>query len=117
MTNPVATAARAAAEHLAPDYGLSLAAEVEVALNDRYMTKKPDQYIDPVSVGTLIVGIAALAWTVYSDLRTKTSRPTSEEVSRRVHIELRNEAAPQLDTERITEIVITEIFRSTHDPD
>jgi hypothetical protein len=117
MMDPVATAARAVAEHLATDYGPRLAAEVEVALYNRHTARKPDQYIDPVSLGTLIVAIATLAWTIYSDLRRKSSRPTSEEVSRRVLNEFRKEGASRLDTERVAEIVVTEIFLVTRDPD
>ena len=35
-------------------------------------------YMDPVALASLIVGVASLAWTVYTDLRKRTVKPTAE---------------------------------------
>jgi hypothetical protein len=43
MTDPIAAAARAAAERLVPDYGPGLVVDVEVALNVREANQRPGQ--------------------------------------------------------------------------
>ena len=75
MTDPAADAARAAAAILAPDLGPNLPAEVEAALAARDTQQRPDRYLDPVSLASLIVAIATLAWTIYNDQRTHTPDP------------------------------------------
>jgi hypothetical protein len=90
MSGAVALAARAAAKRLAADYGPGLAAEVEAELHSSDSTAaRRDRYIDPVSVASLIVAIASLAWNVYTDLRNKTAEPSPEAVARMVRISLR----------------------------
>jgi hypothetical protein len=63
MIDPAADAARSAAVILAPDLGPQLPAEVEAALAARDTRQRPDRYLDPVSLASLIVSIATLAWT------------------------------------------------------
>jgi len=75
MTDPAAEAARSAAAILAPEFGPSLPAEVEAALAARGMQHRPDRYLDPVSLATLIVAIANLAWMIYNDQRNHTPDP------------------------------------------
>jgi hypothetical protein len=113
MTDPAAHAARAAAAILAPDLGPSLPAEVEAALATREAQQRPDRYLDPVSLASLIVSIATLAWTIYNDQRTRhSSPPPASTVARQVRITLRDQdAVLPPGTERITEIVATEITR------
>lgn len=116
MTDPITAAARATAERLTAEYGPGLAAEVEAALPARGTVRRPDQYVDPVSVGSLIVAIATLAWTVYSDLRKKTSKPSPEVVARQVCAEFREYDGPGInDSGRITSIVVTEIIQAGQD--
>ena len=69
MTDAVADAARSAATILAPDLGQNLPAEVEAALAARGGDYRPERYLDPVSLGSLIVSVATLAWTIYNDQR------------------------------------------------
>lgn len=117
MTDPITAAARAAAGRLAAEYGPGLAADVEAALHARGTARRPDQYIDPVSVGSLIVAIASLAWTVYSELRKKTPQPPPEVVARQVLAEFREYDGPGTDDSgRITEIVVTDIIQAARDP-
>ncbi|WP_406673618.1 hypothetical protein WBK31_32140 [Nonomuraea sp. N2-4H] len=102
MTDPVADGARAAAHRLAAQHGPSLIMDVEAALHDRGTSRRPDQYIDPISLGSLIVSVAALAWTVYTDLKKKTDAPSNDVVIRRVRSELRSKRTV---TSRDSEIV------------
>ena len=118
MTDPAADAARAAAAILAPDLGPALPAQVEAALAARYNQQRPDRYVDPVSLATLIVSIATLAWTIYNDQRTRhddqdhNPGPQPDVIARQLRITLSG-ADIQLPsgTERITELIATEITR------
>jgi len=117
MTDPAAEAARAAAAILAPELGHGLPAEVEAALAARGANQRTGRYLDPISLASLIVAIATLAWTIYQDQRSRTPSPPPEVIARQVRITLREEdtALPQ-GSERITEIVATEITRHADSP-
>ena len=118
MTDPAADAARSAAAILAPDLGPSLPAEVEAALHTRDAGQRPGQYLDPVSLGTLIVAIATLAWTIYNDRRKQTPDPPPDSIARQVRITLRDQdTVLPPGTERITEVVATEITRQAKPPE
>lgn len=117
MTDPAAGAARATAAILAPDFGAGLPAEVEAALAARDARQRLDRYLDPVSLGSLIVSVATLAWTVYNDLRDRHPSPPSDAVARQVRITLRQQdTVMPACTERVTEIVATEITRHDSPP-
>jgi hypothetical protein len=117
MTDPAADAARSAAVILAPDLGPNLPAEVEAALATRGTQQRPDQYIDPVTLASLIVAIATLAWTIYNDHRKHTPQPPPDSIARQIRITLRDQdTALPPGTERITEIVATEITRQASPP-
>ena len=112
MIDPAAEAARTAAAILAPDLGPNLPAEVEAALAARDTQQRPDRYFDPVSLASLIVAIATLAWTIYNDHRTRTPEPPADSIARQVRITLRDQDTHlPPGTEHITEIVATEIVR------
>jgi hypothetical protein len=55
MTDPISAAARATAQRLVPEHGPRLSADVEAALRARGTDQRPGQYVDPVSLGSLIV--------------------------------------------------------------
>ena len=117
MTDPAADAARAAAAILARDFGPDLPAEVEAALAVRDTQQRPDRYLDPVSLATLIVAIATLAWTIYNDQRNRAQEPQPSSIARQVRITLRDQDTTlPPGTERITEIVATEITRQARPP-
>jgi hypothetical protein len=117
MTDPVADAARAAAAILATDLGPALPAEVEAALAARDTPQRPDRFVDPVSLAGLIVAIATLAWTIYNDQRNHTPEPPPEIIARQVRITLREQdTVLPPGTDRITEIVATEITRQASPP-
>lgn len=91
MNDPVAAGARAAAERLSAIHGPSLIADVEAELHHREADRRPDQFVDPIALGSLIVAVATLAWTVYKDLRSKNpaTTPSPQVVSRTVTTQLR----------------------------
>ena len=118
MTDPAADAARSAAAILAPDLGPNLPAEVDAALAARDTGQRPDRYFDPISLASLIVAIATLAWTIYNDQRDRHhADPPADSIARQVRITLRDQdTALPPGTDRITEIVATEITRHASPP-
>jgi hypothetical protein len=61
----------------------------------------------------LIVAIADLTWTIYTDLKTKTPHPSPQVIARRIRIEL-NHSAPIEPTERdrVIDVVVTETIQA-----
>ena len=117
MTDLAADAARSAAAILAPDLSPNLPAEVEAALAARDTRPRPDRYLGPVSLATLIVASATLAWTIYNDQRTHTPDPPPSSIARQVRITLRDQdTLLPPGTEHITEVVATEITRQARPP-
>lgn len=114
--DPVAVAARATAARFAAQYGPGLQTEVELALHTRGSERKPDRYFDPIALGSLIVSIASLAWTIYNGLKSKTPNPASDVLARalRVEIRLRGDNAIAPDDE-VTEVIVSEIMRAASD--
>jgi hypothetical protein len=143
IDNPAAAAARSAALILAPDLGQQLPVEVEAALAARGAQYRPERYLDPVSLAGLIVAIATLAWTIYNDQRNRAEERSkkrdqeqkqsqepgqalppqqdqladADSIARLVRIALREQdtVLPQ-GSERITEVVVTEIVRHSRQP-
>jgi hypothetical protein len=112
MSDPITAAAFSAADLLTADYGPDVVAEVKNALHVHGTRGRPDQYVDPVSVGSLIVAIATLAWTIHTDLRKKKAQPSREVLVHQVRAELREYDSPGMDdASRITEIVVTGLIR------
>jgi hypothetical protein len=110
--DPAATAARATAAILASTYGTVLLGEVEAVLATRDTRQRTDRYLDSVSVASLIVAIATLAWAVYNDQRRLTPKLLPDSIARQVRITLREQdTALTLGTEHISEIIATEITR------
>jgi hypothetical protein len=113
MSDPVSAGARAAAERLSPQYGPGLATDVEAALYTRGLEQRPDQYFDPVALGALIVSIATLAWTIYTDLKKKTPAPAPEVVARTVRVELSSRSdAGATSPGQITDVIVTEVIKA-----
>jgi len=72
--------------------------------------------VDPVSVGSLIVSVASLAWTIYAGLKKQASNPTRENVIVAVNAELHERGEAVSATERqMIEIVVTEVIRAAGD--
>ncbi len=114
MNDPVGTAARAAAQQLQAEAGPGLVAEVEAVLATRESPSAPPQYVDPIALASLIVAIASLAWTVYTDLKKRTAQPAAEVVTRTIRVTRQDQgqaAAPN----HVVEVVVTETIRAAAD--
>jgi hypothetical protein len=123
MSDPVADAARAAVVILAPELGRDLPFEVEASLAVRAGARRPDSYLDVVSLGSLIVSVATLAWTIFNDQRARHKEqqqgqgPEADSIARQIRITLRDQdTVLPPDAERITEVVATEIIRYSNQP-
>jgi hypothetical protein len=111
----IALSARAAARRLSVDHGPQLVVDVEAALHPH---RRPDQYIDPISLGSLIVSVATLAWTVYQDLRTKKGKPTRQEIIRHIQLEPPStDTATPAQRDRIIDVVVDEVLDEIEDTD
>lgn len=103
--------ARAAARRLADELDPGLRTGVEAALaaadGDR-----PRQFVDPVSLGSLIVAAAGLAWTIYRDLRSRAAKPAPTVIVKQLEVELpADSAVPPVRRARIIEVVVEEVVR------
>ncbi|WP_058043085.1 hypothetical protein [Streptomyces roseifaciens] len=118
--NPADRGARAAARRMAATHGTQLEAQVEAALHARGAgaDARAEQYldVDPVALGSLIVSVASLSWSVYQDLRTRTPSPSRSVIARRVRIELPADGGtgPE-ERDRIIDIVVEEVTRDAED--
>jgi hypothetical protein len=113
-SDPIATTARAAAQRLAADYGPHLPGQVEAALYERH----GERYIDPVALGGLIVAVATLAWTVYTDLRDRATKPDPETIARAVRVRLDHPATVDVAVrDNIIAIVVDETTRIADEPE
>jgi hypothetical protein len=113
MSDPVDTGARRAAERLAVELDPRLVMDVEAALHAKRGRRPPERYLDPMSLGGLVVSVASLVWTVYRDLMKHTSAPTPEVVARRVRVEARipSELTPT-QGDRIIEVAVEETIKA-----
>jgi hypothetical protein len=112
VTEPVADSARGAAQRLAGELSEPrLVTDVEAALVAGEGRTVPDRYLDPISLGALIVSVAQLAWTVYTDLKKQTPEPAREVVERRVRVQLPAGEVPAAQRDRIIEVVVEETVR------
>ncbi|QLE75157.1 hypothetical protein FGW37_29310 [Streptomyces rectiverticillatus] len=134
--NPAGRGARAAARRMTAAHGAHLEAQVEAALHVRGAGTGREagpgtgqgtgpgggagsgQYldVDPFALGSLIVSVASLAWTIYQDLRTRAPSPSRSVIARRVRIELPADGrtAPE-ERDRIIDIVVEEVTRDAED--
>ena len=115
MSDPIGIAARAAAQQLQAEAGPGLVAEVEAVLATRESPSAPPQYVDPVALASLIVAIASLAWTVYTDLKKRTAKPAAEVVARTVRVTRRDSGHTAPD--EMVEVVVTETVQAAADQD
>lgn len=118
MIDVVAVASRAAAGQLAHEYGPEVPLDVETALTARKERLRPETYIDYVSIGSLIVSAASLAWTIYIDRRKEAPKLDADDLDRAIQdgIGAANSGNGALQ-KRITTIVIAEIIRTARDVD
>ena len=112
MIDPVEHGARAAANRLTAQHGPRLNTDVEAALQARGSAHRPDRYFDPVSLGALIVSIASLTWTVYTDLKKKTPTPRADVIARTVRVQLRDAGEVDLTAhDHVIDITVSETLQ------
>ena len=116
VTDPVKTIARTTAKRLAASYGAGMPGEVEAVLRAERTPQRRDQYVDPVSIASLIVAVATLAWTIYSDLRRKTPEPSAEAVAQELRYEMRDHDGlrPEYPDLIIISVVVEEVIRAAN---
>ncbi|RSM57779.1 hypothetical protein DMB66_31645 [Actinoplanes sp. ATCC 53533] len=111
MTEPIATVARTTAHQLTDRYGPHLAGDVEAALHQT--DGRPEQYLDPVAIGGLIVSVATLAWTIYKDLTKTTPEPAPHVITRTIRLQLpASTDINPADRDRIIDAVVTETLHT-----
>lgn len=111
----VRTISRASAQRLAEDYGPQLPAEVDRALSTRVQQTGPST-VDVVAVAGLIVNASGLLYTVYKDRKKKQITPSTEELTREIHIHLgRPSGLDAAEEERVVRVVVQEAIRAGQD--
>ncbi|WP_371653314.1 MULTISPECIES: hypothetical protein [unclassified Streptomyces] len=115
MATPIELGARAAAQRLADPAHPGLPDDVEAALYARGAATRPGQYLDLDSLGTLVVSVATLAWTVYNDLKSRAGTPGREVAVRHVRDQLdRDDALPPAlapaERDRIVGVTVDEVL-------
>lgn len=120
MGSPVDRIARSAAQRLALDADLpALVPEVERQLEIGDGIPSPDRY-EPVtmSIAALLVSVASLAWTVYTDLKKQTPKPDPEVVKRRIRVEIElPDGVPAAERDRIITAVVEQAMAETAKPE
>jgi hypothetical protein len=115
-TQDADAAARAAAVRLQDRYGPVLPVDVERVIRTRQHA--PDQFLDPISLGALLVSAATLAWTVYQDLRSIHAEPSPSVVARTVRVQLQvPPGTDPADRDRIIEVTVEEVINSAASED
>lgn len=110
MNDPSKTIARAMAQ-LLEDERPGVVADVEAALAARqHHAAQSAQYVDPVALGSLIVSIASLAWTVYAGLRERTAEPTVEAIADGIRRKMREEGQATV-PDHVIEVATSEVIR------
>ena len=85
--DPVEEGSRAAGGRLADRHGQQLTLDVDAALGRR--NDPQHRFVDPISLGGLIVSVATLAWTVYRDLKKdRGDKPSARTVTTAVRRQL-----------------------------
>jgi hypothetical protein len=111
MEPAVRRVARAAARRLSDELGPDLRTQVEDALEAHDGDTRPAQYFDLVSLGSLIVSAASLAWTIYKDQRERKPKPAPKEIAEQVEPELlSSDPIPSAQRTRVIEVVVEEVL-------
>jgi hypothetical protein len=115
MNHLIAVSALASAERLAAEFGPGLPGDVEAALYGQEAEPNSVQYLDPLSLGSLIASVATLAWTVYTDLRKRTPEPSEDDMTDMIRKELGDRSDADLSHDariRVIEVIVSETIRT-----
>jgi hypothetical protein len=117
MASPVDRIARSAAQRLAQDSDLPLlVAEVERQLQVGDAGEAERYEPITISLAALLVSVAGLAWTVYTDLKKQTPRPDPEVIKRRIRVQVElPEQVSAADRDRVLAVVVEQTLAETPD--
>ncbi len=120
IDDKVAEVARAVAGQLAPRYGPRLTAYVEAAIHadDGHQgqeEKAPGQFVDPISLGALIVALAQFGYQVYTDHKKKGQQPTRETIAQATRIERRKHSDLTGEETEVIDIISAKIIERGDD--
>lgn len=102
--------ARAAADRLATTLGPDLPAQVEQELNADPLDP-PKRLVDPVSLATLLVSAASLAWTIWHDIKKDHATSSQTEQAEALAASLARSAPPHPDRALVVQVVAEETVR------
>jgi hypothetical protein len=115
MEEVLTVAARAAAGRLAGQYGAMVEVEVETALRD---TRSPEQFLDPVAVGTLIVTAAGVAWGIFKDVKRRGEAIKSDQIVKQVRVRVMlPKGVSSAQGDQIVEVVLDEVIAAADKSD
>jgi hypothetical protein len=114
MAEEIAELSRATAGQLAVKYGPNVVIDVERALASGDTGRRPDQYADPTALGGFIVSTATLAWTIYSDLRSRKVRDVVGQTEAAIRIEL--DLSTEIDATTREEVIAALVQRLQGSP-
>lgn len=114
MEHAISEIARGAARRLSSDLRPGLQTDVEAALHADPDAERPDQFVDPISLAGLIVSLATLAWTVYTDLHTEKPDPSPDTIRRTIRVKLRDSGTGPVDHDHLVEVVVDETIRTAN---
>jgi hypothetical protein len=118
MASPVDRIARGAAERLAREAELpSLVPEVERQLQVGNGIQSGDRF-EPItlSIAALVVSVAGLAWTIYTDLKKQTPKPEPDVIKRRIRVEIElPEQVSAADRDRVITAVVAQTLAEIGD--
>jgi hypothetical protein len=109
--------ARVTAEHLAVEFDRpGIVDDVEAELYARSRGQRPDDYLDPIALGSLVVSVANLAWVVYMDRKKAKKATIPAELADAVKAEMpESENINPEKRDHIITIVVTETIRAEDD--
>jgi hypothetical protein len=118
MASPVDRIARSAAQRLAQDADLpQLVPQVERQLQAGDAGQAAERY-EPItiSLAALLVSIAGLTWTVYTDLKKQTPHPDPEVIKRRIRVDIElPEQVSAADRDRVLAVIVEQTLAEIPD--
>ncbi len=102
--------ARAAGARLADDLGPTLPLDVARALQPRRRVDRRYD-VDPIGLGGLIVSVASLAWTIYTDSRRRAKEPASQTIVHTLEVEFEMTHLDEEQRDLIIRVIEDEVQR------
>ena len=97
------------------EYGPEIVTQVNIAMEATNKFRRPDHFIDPTALGSLIVSIASLAWQVYDSRQKRGKKPAHQVLAREVRRIEYERTNPDHSIDKIIDIVVAEIIEAAED--